>query len=117
MTRVMQQKQKAGSDQPPAPPTPPNPIKTQNTMKTPSTIDPRPSSLRVRFQHTPIDRTRLGAKQVSGNEYFLSILGPSGEDDYRPLHGNQTPKGSGQPGNSAGAPMPVYGMLLRAKKK
>ena len=38
---------KTNSDQPPAPPTPPNPIKTQNIMKTPSTIDPsaiQPSS-------------------------------------------------------------------------
>ena len=56
-------------------------------------------------------------KKDSGNEFFLSILGSSGEDEYRPLYGNQTPKGNGQPGNSPDAPVPVYGMLLRAKTK
>ena len=59
----------------------------------------------------------MGAKKDSGKEFFLSILGFSGEEEYRPLHENQTPKGSGQPGNNPGAPVPVYDMLLRAKKK
>ena len=59
----------------------------------------------------------LGAKKDSSKEFFLSILGSSGEEEYRPLHENQTPKGSGQPGNNPGAPVPVYDMLLRAKTK
>ena len=49
----------------------------------------------------------------SDNESFLSTSGSSGDEEYRPLYRNQTPKGNGQPGNSPGAPVPVYGMSLR----
>ena len=69
------------------------------------------------FQHTPTDLARLGAKKDSDNESFLSILESSSNEEYRPLHGNQTPKVSGQPGNGPGAPVPVYGMSLHARKK
>ena len=69
----------------------------------------------MRFQHTPIDLTRLRTKKVSDNKSFLSILGSSSDEDCRPLHGNQTPKGSGQSGKSPGAPVPVYGMSFVRK--
>ena len=89
--------------------------------KTPSIpVTPKRSSLRVRFRHIPIDLTRAtgsGSQKDSENESFLSILGSSDDDEYRPLHGNRTPQGSGQPGNSAGTPMPVYSMSLRRRKK
>ena len=55
----------------------------------------------------------LRTKKDPDSESFLSNSGSSGDEEYRPLHGNQTPKGNGQPGNSPGAPVPVYGMSLR----
>ena len=89
--------------------------------KTPSIpVTPKRSSLRVGFQHTPIDLTRAtgsGSQKDSDNESFLSILGSSDDEEYRPLHGNRTPQGSGWPGGDAGAPVPVYGMFLRIRKK
>ena len=92
-----------------------------NKAKTPSIpVTPKRSSLRVRFQHTPIDLTRAtgsGSQKDSENESFLSILGSSDDEEYRPLHGNRTPQGSGWPGGDAGAPVPVYGMFLRIRKK
>ena len=69
----------------------------------------------MRFQHTPINLTRLGTKKDSDNESFLSILVSSTDEEYRLLHGNQTLKGSGQPGNSPGAPVLVYGMSFARK--
>ena len=97
---------------------------TSTKQKTSIPVTPKRSSLRVRFQHTPIDLTRAtgsGSQKNSENESFLSILGSSDDDEYRPLHGNRTPQGSGQPsgqpGNSAGTPVPVYGMSLRRRKK
>ena len=94
-----------------------NPTKTQKTMKTPSTVDFPTIRLRVRFQQTFIDLTRLGTKKGSDNESFLSILESSSNEECRPLHGNQPPKVSGQPGNGPGAPVLVYGMPLHARKK
>ena len=65
----------------------------------------------MRFQHTPVDLTRLGIKKDSDNESFLPILVSSTDEEYR----LQTLKGSGQPGNSPGAPVPVYGMSFARK--
>ena len=86
-------------------------------MKTPSTVDFPAIRLRVRFQQTFIDLTRSGTKKDSDNESFLSILGYSSDEEYRPLHGNQAPKRGGRPDDGSGAPVPVYGMSLRARKK
>ena len=85
---------------------------TPSKLRTPSKPQaqpiPRRSSLRVRFQHTPIDLTRPRARKDSDNESFLSTLGSSSDEEYRPLHENRTPKGDGQPGTSLGIPVPVY---------
>ena len=60
--------------------------------------------------------TLLGWEQKrTDNESFLSILVSSTDEEYRLPHGNQTLKGSGQPGNSPGAPVPVYGMSFARK--
>ena len=117
MTRVMQQKQKDQFRTAAHFARASNPTKTQKTMKTPSTVDFPAIRLRVRFQQTFIDLTGLGTKKGSDNESFLSILESSSNGGCGPLHGNQTPKVSGQPGNGPGAPVPVYGRPLRARKK
>ena len=111
-------KKKNSGAAPPAPPA--DRPSTSTKQKTSIPVTPKRSSLRVRFRHTPIGLTRTtrsGSQKDSENESFLSILGSSDDDEYRPLHGNRTPQGSGQPGNSAGTPMPVYSMSLRRRKK
>ena len=83
-------------------------------------VTPKQSSLRVRFQHIPIDLTRAagsGLQNDSDNESFLSILGSSSDEEYRPLHGNRTPQGSGQHSGNTDTPVPVYGMSLRSREK
>ena len=47
----------------------------------------------------------LRTKKDSNNESFLSNSGSSGDEGYSPRHGNQAPKGNGQPGNSPGVPV------------
>ena len=61
--------------------------------------------------------TKKEKKDFSGLTKYCSILGSSSNEEYRPLHGNQTPKGSGQPGDGPAAPVQVYGMSLPARKK
>ena len=96
-------KKKNSGAAPPAPPA--DRPSTSTKQKTSIPVTPKRSSLRVRFRHTPISLTRTtrsGSQKDSENESFLSILGSSDDDEYRLLHGNRTPQGSGQPGNSAG---------------
>lgn len=50
------------------------------------------SSPRVRFQHIPIDLTRLGTQKDSDNCSFLSILRSSTGEEYSPLHGAEPPR-------------------------
>ena len=117
MTRVMQQKQKRPIPISRLPRQSPKPHQNSEHHENPKHHrSPGHPAFEYAF-NTPIDRTRLGAKKDSGKEFFLSILGSSGEEECRPLHENQTPKGSGQLGNNPGAPVPVYDMLLRAKTK
>ena len=111
-------KKKNSGDAPPA--LPADRPSTSTKQKTSIPVTPKRSSLRVRFWHTPIGLTRTTrseSQKDSENESFLSILGSSDDDEYRPLHGNRTPQGSGQPGNSAGTPILVYSMSLRRRKK
>ena len=82
-------------------------------------VTPKQSSLRVRFQHIPIDLTRAagsGSQNDTDNESFLSILGSSSDEEYRPLHGNRTPQGSGQHSNNRYSCAGLWYVLALKKK-
>ena len=119
MTSIMQQKQKCRFRSAVCFAKGPNPIKNsehhQNLKHHRSPGDPAFECAFNTLLFTLC--TRLGTIQDSDNEPFLLILRSSSDEEYRPLHGNRTPKGSRQLSYSPGTPVLVYGMSLRTRKR
>jgi len=72
-----------------------------------------PKLSKVRFQHNSIDLTNQ--LEVSDEGSYISILGSS-DEEYRPLHGNRTPRNRDGPEAPVPVLMPVYSTSLRSRR-